>query len=134
MEKEDGGKLNVKRLSKIVLSLSVVACIVLVSFALMYMQQSLRPFLIVVIFSVAGFVVGKANLKQGEDFRSCVIENSLIICVLMFSSRIGTFIGTGDVMFSFNPVDLVLSFIAYFGISNIVSLVLYFINDEPIKI
>jgi len=126
--------LNFEKFKKIVYILCLIVVVVLVAFTSIWLFQSLRPFILVAIFSILGSIVAYTNLKAENIYKVCIYENVILILILMVSTRIGTLLATLDINYSFNPVDFILSFITYFGIATIVSLVIYYINEGEIKI
>jgi len=116
-----------KRWQTLAYGLITVFLIAIISLILMAINQSFAPLLTLVVFSILGFVSAHLNIDTNEKLKQALLENIIIILVLMAITRIGAFIVTFDLSI-FSPVNLILSFMVYVGISCYISTLVYYIK------
>ena len=122
--------INKKRLHNVLFVLGVVSLIFIIGIVFIsFISFSLRVLIFILIFSIAGFLNARISIRANETLVECVKANIIIILILMVSTRIAYAIAFATVE-PFDVLNLFLSFLAYFFVSTIVSLTVYFLEGE----
>lgn len=122
--------MNRKRIQNMLLVLFVVSIIFIIgAIFVKFVYFSFRVLLFILMFSVLGLLNARISIKMNDSIIECIKANTIIILILMFSTRIAYAIALATVE-PFDILNLLSCFVVYFVISSIVSLVVYFLEGE----
>jgi len=118
-----------EKIRNLLLVFSVVCIVFMVCLGLMILEQSLRPSLLVIICCVIGLISAHDNINLNLKIKQTLLENALILLILMVLTRMAYLIATFDLSV-FYPTSFLLSFLGYFFVAFIVSILVYYLKGE----
>jgi len=95
----------------------------------MFIFPSFRVLLYILMFTVSGFINARLSIKLKETLQECIKVDILIILIFMLLTRIAYAIVFSSVE-PFNVINFVSCFLAYFFVSSITSLLVYYLEGE----